>query len=140
MSKGKNKAKAQEPEAQPEAKPEITLADIAGMVKGLTDETRQSVGALGERLTKLETTPAPKAASAPKAKAAPKAAIPHSEELGMLKGICKPVAQSIVEAHYRKGKPAMGAYCAKLAEFQTNPEKPSPRYAYAKALYATMGK
>lgn len=127
--------KAQEPEA-PAQEPEMPgLAKLEAML-GQIATGQEGINA---RLAKLEEAPAAPAKAAVKAKATPKITIPHTAELGTLKGICKPVAQAIVEANYRKGKAVMGEYCAKLADFQTNPEKPSPRYAYAKALYATMG-
>ena len=125
--KGKNQ------EATEEA-PAITLTDLAGMVSNFAENVSGQMAEMGERLSKLETAkPATEGATA-RAKAEPKADIPHTEELGALKGVCSVSAQRIVEANYGRGETVMGEYLAKLAEFQRSPEHPSTRMAYAQAL------
>lgn len=67
-----------------------------------------------------------------------KRAIPHTPELGTLKGLCSPSAQATVERQFAKGTGAFVEYMAHLRE--TSPAfGKTPRTAYASALLEHNG-
>ena len=74
----------------------------------------------------------------PAAAAVEKRAIPHTPELGTLKGLCSPSAQATVERQFAKGAGEFTEYMAHLREASPAFGK-TPRTAYASALEAHNG-
>ena len=68
-----------------------------------------------------------------------KRAIPHTPELGTLKGLCSPSAQATVERQFAKGTDSFVEYIQHLQEASPAFGK-TPRTAYASALLAHNGK